>query len=147
MIKKKLLSGLLCASFLFSSAAAAKVTFSDVENDPTVSWAKPYINEMAELGYIKGYEDESLNEESGKREMYTLNGTELTLESKISFDLVYNNGNIPTEGVWLQPDFAPEGEVLPELSTVTDNDQEIPMEVYALRMDNLVILHDIRDAE
>ena len=96
---------------------------------------------------IKGYENESLNEESGKWEMYTLNGTELTLESKISFDLVYNNGNIATEGVWLQPDFAPEGEVLPELSIVTDNDQEITMEVYAMRMDNLVILHDIRDAE
>ncbi len=96
---------------------------------------------------IKGYENESLNEESGKWEMYTLNGTELTLESNISFDLVYNNGNIATEGVWIQPDFAPEGKVLPELSTVTDNDQEIPMEVYAMRMDNLVILHDIRDAE
>lgn len=39
------------------SVSAAKVTFSDVENDPTVSWAKPYISEMAELGYIKGYED------------------------------------------------------------------------------------------
>jgi len=57
MIKKKILSGILCASLLFSTAAAAKITFSDVENEPTVSWAKAYINEMAELGYIKGYED------------------------------------------------------------------------------------------
>ncbi len=32
-------------------------SFSDVENDPTVAWAKPYITEMSEKGYIKGYED------------------------------------------------------------------------------------------
>ncbi len=57
MIKKKILSGILCATFLFSTVSAAKLTFSDVENDPTVSWAKTYINEMAEMGYIKGYED------------------------------------------------------------------------------------------
>ena len=59
MKAKKLLSGALCTAMLVSaiSVSAAKVTFSDVENDPTVSWAKPYISEMAELGYIKGYED------------------------------------------------------------------------------------------
>ncbi|MBQ7097672.1 MAG: S-layer homology domain-containing protein [Clostridia bacterium] len=57
MIKKKILSGILCATFLFSTVSAAKLTFSDVENDPTVSWARTYINEMAEMGYIKGYED------------------------------------------------------------------------------------------
>ena len=59
MKAKKLLSGALCTAMLVSaiSVSAAKVTFSDVENDPTVSWAKPYISEMSELGYIKGYED------------------------------------------------------------------------------------------
>lgn len=59
MKAKKLLSGALCTAMLVSaiSVSAAAVTFSDVENDPTVSWAKPYISEMAELGYIKGYED------------------------------------------------------------------------------------------
>lgn len=57
MINKKLLSGILCIVFLLSTLSVSALTFSDVENDPTVSWAKPYINEMAELGYIKGYED------------------------------------------------------------------------------------------
>lgn len=57
MLNKKILSGILSALLLFSTVSAAKVKFSDVENDPGVSWAKEYINEMAELGYIKGYED------------------------------------------------------------------------------------------
>ncbi len=57
MINKKLLSGILCIVFLLSTLSVSALTFSDVENDPTVEWAKPYINEMAELGYIKGYED------------------------------------------------------------------------------------------
>lgn len=57
MINKKLLSGILCVIFLLSTLSVSALTFSDVENDPTVEWAKPYINEMAELGYIKGYED------------------------------------------------------------------------------------------
>lgn len=43
----------MVATMLPVSAAS----FSDVENDPTVSWAKPYITEMSEKGYIKGYED------------------------------------------------------------------------------------------
>ncbi len=55
MFNKKFLSGILCIAMLFSATLAA--TFSDVENDPTVSWAKPYITEMSEKGYIKGYED------------------------------------------------------------------------------------------
>ena len=55
MFNKKLLSGILAVVLLFSTVAAA--TFSDVENDPTVAWAKPYITEMSEKGYIKGYED------------------------------------------------------------------------------------------
>lgn len=57
MINKKLLSGIICVVFLLSTLSVAALPFSDVENDPTVEWAKPYINEMAELGYIKGYED------------------------------------------------------------------------------------------
>lgn len=57
MFNKKILSGILCAALLFSNAAAAKTTFSDVEDVPGVAWAKDSINEMAELGYIKGYED------------------------------------------------------------------------------------------
>ena len=57
MFNKKFLSGLLCAVLLVSTLAVSAATFSDVENDPTVAWAKPYITEMSELGYIKGYED------------------------------------------------------------------------------------------
>ncbi|MBQ2931445.1 MAG: S-layer homology domain-containing protein [Clostridia bacterium] len=57
MFNKKFLSGILCAVILLSTISVAAATFSDVENDPTVSWAKPYITEMSEKGYIKGYED------------------------------------------------------------------------------------------
>lgn len=56
MIKKRILSGILGACVLLS-ATTAFAGFSDVDNDPTVSWAKPYIEEMTSLGYIKGYED------------------------------------------------------------------------------------------
>ncbi len=57
MFNKKFLSGLLSAVLLVSTLSVSAATFSDVENDPTVAWAKPYITEMSELGYIKGYED------------------------------------------------------------------------------------------
>ncbi len=58
MFTKKLLSGILCAVMLISCiSVSAATTFSDVENDPTVAWAVPYITEMTEKGYIKGYED------------------------------------------------------------------------------------------
>lgn len=57
MTNKKFLSVILCIVFLLSTLSVSALTFSDVENDPTVEWAKPYINEMAGLGYIKGYED------------------------------------------------------------------------------------------
>lgn len=57
MFNKKILSGILSAVMLFSTVSVAAATFSDVENDPTVAWAKPYIAEMSEKGYIKGYED------------------------------------------------------------------------------------------
>ncbi len=57
MFNKKILSGILCIAMLASTAIVASASFSDVENDPTVAWAVPYINEMSEKGYIKGYED------------------------------------------------------------------------------------------
>jgi len=53
---KKLLCGVVGVSMLFSQAAVF-AAFPDVDEDPTVSWAKPYIDEMTSLGYIKGYED------------------------------------------------------------------------------------------
>lgn len=57
MINKKILSMILCIIFLLSTVSVSALTFSDVENDPTVAWAKPYINSMADAGYLKGYED------------------------------------------------------------------------------------------
>lgn len=57
MINKKILSMILCVVFLLSTLSVSALTFSDVENDPTVAWAKPYINSMADAGYLKGYED------------------------------------------------------------------------------------------
>ncbi len=58
MINKKLLSIILCIVFVLSTTlSVSALTFTDVENDPTVSWAKPYINSMADAGYLKGYED------------------------------------------------------------------------------------------
>ncbi len=57
MFNKKILSGILSAALLVSTVSVAAASFSDVENDPTVAWAVPYITEMSEKGYIKGYED------------------------------------------------------------------------------------------
>ncbi len=57
MFNKKILSGILSAVMLASTVSVAAAGFSDVENDPTVAWAVPYINEMSAKGYIKGYED------------------------------------------------------------------------------------------
>ncbi|MBO5955658.1 MAG: S-layer homology domain-containing protein, partial [Clostridia bacterium] len=57
MTTKKLLSGILCIVFLLSTLSVSALTFSDVENDPGVQWAKPDINAMADAGYLKGYED------------------------------------------------------------------------------------------
>lgn len=53
---KKIIIGLLCTTLLLSQAAVF-AAFPDVDGDKTVLWAKPYIDEMSELGYIKGYED------------------------------------------------------------------------------------------
>ena len=57
MFNKKFLSLVVAVLMLFSTVSVMAASFSDVENDPTVSWAKPYITEMSEKGYIKGYED------------------------------------------------------------------------------------------
>lgn len=59
MKKTKILSLVLCLAFLLSSISlsAAAITFDDVENDSTVSWAKDSITKMTDAGYIKGYED------------------------------------------------------------------------------------------
>ena len=53
---KKLICGLLGATLIMSQAAVF-AAFPDVDGDKTVLWAKPYIDEMSQLGYIKGYED------------------------------------------------------------------------------------------
>ena len=56
---KRIIASLLCVT-LISVLAAAPVfalTFPDVENDASVSWAKSAINSMTDKGYIKGYED------------------------------------------------------------------------------------------
>lgn len=59
MKKRRLLSMVLCIALVLSAVftTAFAVTFDDVENDPTVSWAEDAITEMADAGYIKGYED------------------------------------------------------------------------------------------
>ena len=53
---KKILCGVLSASMLLTgmSAVYAEDTFSDLG---TVKWAAPYIEEMADMGFISGYED------------------------------------------------------------------------------------------
>jgi len=53
MFKKRVISCLVVLSLLWSVTAGA-MTFSDVEDDYTVEWAREYINEMAGKGYIKG---------------------------------------------------------------------------------------------
>jgi hypothetical protein len=57
MFNKKTLCGILSIALLLSALSVSAASFSDVQNDPTVAWAVPYINEMSEKGYIKGYED------------------------------------------------------------------------------------------
>lgn len=57
MFNKKFISGLLGFTLLISTLSISAFAFPDVDNDPTVAWAVPYINEMSDLGYIKGYED------------------------------------------------------------------------------------------
>ena len=53
---KKIICGLLSAAMMFAGAIAvnAEDIFSDLGS---VSWAAPYIEEMADMGFISGYED------------------------------------------------------------------------------------------
>lgn len=57
MLNKKVICGVMSTLMLASATCVSALTFDDVENDPTVAWAKPYINQMTDAGYIKGYED------------------------------------------------------------------------------------------
>ncbi len=59
MKKSRLLSIVLCVTLILSglSMTALAAGFDDVDNDPTVSWAKDSITKMTDAGYIKGYED------------------------------------------------------------------------------------------
>ncbi len=59
MKRTKFLSMLLSLSLIFAAAAipVSAAGFNDVDNDPTVSWAKESIDKMTGAGYIKGYED------------------------------------------------------------------------------------------
>lgn len=59
MKKRRLLSCVVCISLALSTITTSvfAVKFSDVDNDPTVAWAKTYIDQMTASGYIKGYED------------------------------------------------------------------------------------------
>lgn len=67
-------------------------TFSDVENDPTVLWAKPYITEMSDKGYIKGYEDGTFkpNNTVSKTESLILLSRMIGVESDAYADSVEN---------------------------------------------------------
>lgn len=59
MKKRRLLAGALSLTLALTSAFTSvfAASFSDVDNDATVSWAKDSIQKMADAGYIKGYED------------------------------------------------------------------------------------------
>lgn len=59
MKKRRLLSCALSLSVALASvtSAVSALSFNDVENDTTVSWARASIEKMTEAGYIKGYED------------------------------------------------------------------------------------------
>ena len=56
---KRIIASLLCVTLVsvLTAAPVFALTFPDVENDATVSWAKSAINSMTDKGYIKGYED------------------------------------------------------------------------------------------
>ncbi|MBE5039930.1 S-layer homology domain-containing protein [Ructibacterium gallinarum] len=59
MKKHRILSCAVCLSMALStlSASVFALSFNDVDNDPTVAWAKDSITQMTEAGYIKGYEE------------------------------------------------------------------------------------------
>ena len=55
MKKRRLLSCALSLSVALASvtSAVSALSFNDVENDTTVSWARASIEKMTEAGYIK----------------------------------------------------------------------------------------------
>ena len=59
MKKHRLLSFTLCLILALSTVVSSVFAsgFTDVDTDPTVAWAKTYIDQMTASGYIKGYED------------------------------------------------------------------------------------------
>ncbi len=57
MKKRRLLACALCMTVALTSVVGFAAGFKDVDEDPTVSWAKDSIQAMADSGYIKGYED------------------------------------------------------------------------------------------
>lgn len=58
MKKRRLLACAVSLALTLTAAVPAlAASFSDVDNDETVSWAKTAIQSMADAGYIKGYED------------------------------------------------------------------------------------------
>ncbi len=59
MKKTRILSFALCLALVLSSFSltAMALSFDDVDNDSTVSWAADSITKMTDAGYIKGYED------------------------------------------------------------------------------------------
>ena len=92
MIIKKLLCSILSLLLLTSVISVSAATFSDVENDATVSWAKPYIDEMSERGYIKGYEDGTFkpNNSVSKTESLILLARMIGVDSESYADSVEN---------------------------------------------------------
>lgn len=71
---KRFISALLCGTMLAAvlSTSVFAATFSDVENDATVAWAKQAINEMTDKGYIKGYEDGTFKPQRAVSKVETL---------------------------------------------------------------------------
>ncbi len=71
---KRLVSSLLCGTLLAAllTTPAFALTFPDVEDDPTVSWAKDAINEMTDEGYIKGYDDGTFKPQRAVSKIETL---------------------------------------------------------------------------
>ncbi len=71
---KKAISSLLCGTMIAAllSFPVFGTSFSDVEDDETVSWAKDAINAMTDLGYIKGYEDGTFQPQRAVSKIETL---------------------------------------------------------------------------
>ncbi len=108
----------------------------------------PYFYVTWEYGDHMGYGEESLHQHIGGWNLYSLVGTELSLETTIAYDLLENNGNVEGE------DFTISGkpadytfEALADLSTVTRNDEPMSVEEYSNWLAGMTIQADIFDAE